>query len=286
MNYVLVTSAYNEEKNIKHTLDSVVSQSMLPTKWVIASDGSTDSTDAIILEYAHTYPFIRYLRIEKKEKHSYGAKVRALNKGFEILDVPGWDFIGVLDADISFDVHYFETLYGHFCENPKLGVTGGMIVELHNGRIKPQNISFESSVAGAVQLFRRECFARIGRFIPLPYGSEDAAAEITARTYGWQVKTCTALKVLHYGFVGKGSGHIIKAKYRRGQSYYQLGYHPLFQLTRFLFRILDKPYFIGSLAELAGYAGSYLLNGKKMLPQETIRFLRKEQMIRLKRLLK
>ena len=47
-NYVLITPARNEEAFIEKTIQSVVSQTILPAKWVIVSDGSTDRTDEIV----------------------------------------------------------------------------------------------------------------------------------------------------------------------------------------------------------------------------------------------
>src|SRR5579863_6622358 len=43
--YVLMTAAYNEEANIQKTIQSVLSQTLRPKRWVIVSDGSTDGTD-------------------------------------------------------------------------------------------------------------------------------------------------------------------------------------------------------------------------------------------------
>ena len=40
--YVLVTPARNEEDYIEGVIESVASQSVLPLKWIIVSDGSTD----------------------------------------------------------------------------------------------------------------------------------------------------------------------------------------------------------------------------------------------------
>jgi glycosyltransferase involved in cell wall biosynthesis len=45
--FVLITPAHNEEALIKKTIESVISQTMLPMRWVIVDDGSTDSTAAI-----------------------------------------------------------------------------------------------------------------------------------------------------------------------------------------------------------------------------------------------
>ena len=48
LSYVLITPARNEEVNIEKTILSVIAQTILPEKWVIVSDGSTDRTDEIV----------------------------------------------------------------------------------------------------------------------------------------------------------------------------------------------------------------------------------------------
>ncbi len=48
LNYVLITPARNEAAFIEQTIRSVIGQTVLPLKWVIVSDGSTDSTNDIL----------------------------------------------------------------------------------------------------------------------------------------------------------------------------------------------------------------------------------------------
>ena len=48
--YVLMTAAHDEEANIANTIESVVSQSIPPVKWVIVSDNSTYRTDSKLYE--------------------------------------------------------------------------------------------------------------------------------------------------------------------------------------------------------------------------------------------
>ena len=52
LTYVLVTAAHNEEALIENTIRAVVSQTVLPKKWVIVSDASVDGTDRIVQAYA------------------------------------------------------------------------------------------------------------------------------------------------------------------------------------------------------------------------------------------
>ena len=56
--YVLITPARNEESNIEKAIKTVISQTILPRKWVIVSDGSTDRTDDIVKQYAQQNSWI------------------------------------------------------------------------------------------------------------------------------------------------------------------------------------------------------------------------------------
>ena len=46
--YVLITTDRDEAEFIELTLQSMVTQTFRPLKWVIVSDGSTDGTDDIV----------------------------------------------------------------------------------------------------------------------------------------------------------------------------------------------------------------------------------------------
>ena len=54
MKYVLITPAHNEERFITKTLDSMVAQTLLPERWIIVDDGSTDRTAEIVGELCET----------------------------------------------------------------------------------------------------------------------------------------------------------------------------------------------------------------------------------------
>jgi cellulose synthase/poly-beta-1,6-N-acetylglucosamine synthase-like glycosyltransferase len=178
--YVLTTAAYNEERHIASTLRSVVRQNIRPSKWVIVSDGSTDGTDRIVQGWARRYPFIEFVRLEKSDSHSFSAKVRALRVGFQLLSHTDYEFIGVLDADLSFEPDYFQSVLDRFANEPKLGIAGGNIAQLVDGKLVPR-LKDMNSVAGAVQLLRRTCFEQTGGLPALEHGGEDAAMEISAR---------------------------------------------------------------------------------------------------------
>ena len=165
MLYVLITPARNEESFIENTIRSVVSQTVIPQKWVIVSDGSTDRTDEIVKKYTRDHPWIELVRMPEHRDRQFAAKVHCFNAGFEKVKNTEYNVIGNLDADVSFEKDYIEFLLDRFAGNPKLGVAGTPYIE---NKYNSASDSFEGEnfVNGAIQLFRRQCFEDIGGYIP------------------------------------------------------------------------------------------------------------------------
>jgi len=281
--YVLITPARNEEKYIQKTLNSVLSQTILPKRWVIVSDGSTDGTDEIVLDYCEKHEGIRLLRADAHNTRNFGSKVMAFRAGLETLRHIEYDFIGNLDGDVSFDSHYFESLLKKFHEDKKLGVGGGRVLELKKGVYKAPFGSKGRSVPGAIQLFRRECYEDIGGYIPLTLGGEDGIAETMARMHKWNVESFSDLEVIHHRGKSFGVGcGILRYRFTGGLRDYSMGYNPTFFILKALTRIFEEPYIIGTLFRLAGYFWAAAGRYKKEVPLEFISSIRKEQITRLK----
>ena len=124
MKYVLITPARNEEAFIRKTLDSMVAQTLLPERWVIVDDGSTDRTAEIVESYAKNHSWIQLIHRPQRLDRNFAGKAHAFNAGFERIRSLPFDVIGNLDADISFERDYFEFLVDKFSEFPRLGVAG------------------------------------------------------------------------------------------------------------------------------------------------------------------
>jgi hypothetical protein len=77
-------------------------------------------------------------------------------------------------------------LFQAFDECRGLGIAGGHVIEAYDGQVVPQRIS-ANSVAGGVQMFRRQAFEDIGGLRPMRLGGEDSVAEILARMHRWEV---------------------------------------------------------------------------------------------------
>ena len=278
--YILITAARNEQDFIEKTILSVINQLHKPTEWIIVSDGSTDNTESIVSKYASENSYIKLLTNNRKEGRDFASKVYAINIGLKNIQTSEYDYIGILDADVSFDKDYYLLLIEEFKKNPKLGIAGGNYFDIIDGKKVPVYQS-PYSVRGATQFFRRKCFDQIGGLIPMKYGGEDAAACFSARMYGWETKSFPDLVVLHHRPTGSADINLLKARLRDGYVEYNLGYHPLFQFVKCIKKVTQNPYLIGSFLRFIGFWIARFTFENQNVPTELKIFIRKEQFFRL-----
>ena len=282
--YVLVTAAYNEEAYIEETIRSVVAQTVLPLRWAIVSDGSTDRTDEIVSSYAARHPFIRLVRVQEEHVRNFAAQVHAITLGCKSLQSLNYRFIANLDADVSFGPIYYSQLMEKFDRDPNLGLAGGFICEEYKGKFESRPTNRDYSVAHAVQMFRRECFESIGGYRALPYGGPDWHAQVVARMQGWGVKAFHDLPVLHHRPTGTAD-RPMRSLIRQGRMDYSLGSYPPFEMVKLASRFRFKPYVLGSFVRLCGFLWGYWIREERPVSQEFIQYLRSEQKNALRRLL-
>jgi glycosyltransferase involved in cell wall biosynthesis len=280
--YVIITPAHNEEAFIEKTIRSMISQTVPPAKWVVVNDGSSDQTGEIVKRYAEGYGFIRLVNLPRDSERNFARKVMAFNRGMaEIRDLD-FDFIGNVDADMSFDPQYFQNILREFEADAGLGLSGGIVYTKVDGGFTTRDKTSDS-VGGQVQLFRRECFKDIGGYLPLKLGGIDATAEIMARMKGWTVRKSFENRVWEHRRTGFADGTPLAARVREGRRFYSLGYDPLFYLVRCLYRLKDRPVILGSGAALLGFLGCLIRRWPFALPPEVVDYLRTEQRGKLKR---
>ena len=285
LRYVLVTPARNEEGFLEGTISSVLAQTVLPTRWIIVSDGSTDRTDEIAQRYASQHPWIQLVRMPEHRDRQFAAKANSFNAGYALLRNTEYDIIGNLDADITFESGYFEFLLARFAENPKLGVAGTPFVEDANQRSHhtyAHQFAQLEHVSGACQLFRRRCFEAVGGYVPIKGGAIDWIAVTTARMKGWQTRTFTEKTCLHHRKIGTGTDSALMAHFRYGQKAYYVGGHPLWELLRGIFRMRTKPRVLGGLYFQTGFVWAAITRMERPVPVELVAFHRSEQMSRLR----
>ena len=280
-NYVLITPARNEVKFIELTIKSVVAQTVKPLKWIIVSDGSTDETDDIVRRYTAEHSWIELIRLpERKERH-FAGKVHAFNAGHaRVMDLP-YEVIGSLDADLSFEEEYFAYLLQKLAENPSLGLVGTPFQE-DSGDMYDYRFSSSDNVSGACQLFRRPCFDQIGGYVPLKDGGIDHMAQISARMKGWKTRTFTEKVTHHHRKMGSARHGKWRASFNQGIKDYKFGNHPAWEIFRTMYQMTSRPYVLAGLLLGAGYWWGLLRRYETPISGEMRRFIRSEQLCRLK----
>jgi len=280
MKYVLITPAHNEERFITKTLESMVAQTLLPERWIIVNDGSTDKTADIAANYARRFPWIQLVHRSPRLDRHFGAKVHAFNAGLERVGPVEFDVIGNLDADLSFDPDYLEFLIGKFAEDPRLGVAGTPFTEDDGYDTARDSFEGENHVAGGCQLFRRQCFEEVGGYIPNRGGGIDWIAVTTARMKGWKTRSFPEKRFHHYRSLGTAGKSNWAASFSYGEKDYYLGGSPLWQLFRVAYRATKQP--LDGLALLSGYCWGAIRRIERPVSSELMRFHRREQTNKLR----
>ena len=254
----------------------MIAQTVLPKRWIIVSDGSTDSTDEIVLKYQPGRDWLELIRLPERKERNFAAKVNAVNIGYDRVKALAFDIIGNLDADVSFGEDYMEYLLGKFEAMPKLGVAGTHYIEgdFHSYQDSYINVHH---VNGQIQLFRRACFEQIGGYVPIKGGGIDWVAVTTARMKGWTAYSFGERTFEHHRKMGTAGGSELGARFHYGKKDYFLGGHPLWQLFRSTFQLTKKPYVLGGVCLLAGYMWCWITRHERPVSPELMAFHRNEQ---------
>lgn len=278
--YVLMTAAHNEEDYLERVIEAVAAQTVTPTRWVIISDNSRDRTDEIISRYARALPFVVYRRLSRQDGRSFASKVYALRSACELFENVAFDYIGNLDADITLEANYFESLLLRCEEDSSLGIVSGGIWELKEGVFCARGLNSEQSVAHAAQLLRRDCYLDIGGYAILKHGGEDWHAQISAQMHGWNVCTFLDIPVYHHRLTGSADGRL-RSYFRQGRMDHAFGSSPVFEFVKCLRRLSGRPPIVGGLLRLSGFCWSTLCRETRPVNQQFIRFLRSQQKAQL-----
>lgn len=279
--YVVITPVRDEAQYVEKTVASVIRQSVLPSQWVIVDDGSTDGTSEILDAHVAQNNWIKVIhRGNRGYRAAGGGVVEAFYAGYSGLTDPNWDFIVKLDGDLSFAPDYFEQCFKMFAADEKLGIGGGTVCKVDNDQLKVDSVGDPPfHVRGATKIYRRECWNMISPLVRAP--GWDTIDEVKANLHGWNTRTFSELRLIQHKPTGNADGNW-RNWFKNGRANYVTGYHPLFMLAKSVKRtFLNKPFFVESVALMAGFCSGYI-NGVPQAPdEEAIRYLRQQQVRRL-----
>jgi glycosyltransferase involved in cell wall biosynthesis len=254
----------------------MLAQTILPKRWIIIDDGSTDRTRALIAAAAAKSPWIEPYNLPKRTKREAGGEAAVKH----VLSQTSWDNCGYLmrlDADVTFGPEYASLLLAEFRKDRLLGIAGGSIYEKPRGRWRlVEAPSFDTP--GASKFYSRSCYEAIG-------GLEgdlgwDTIDDMRALMRGYRTKRFGHIHVFHHRVMGSSRG-LWRGRLRAGEAAYNVGYLPLFMLARAAYRTFDEPWIAGALLLLIGYLRPWLTHRRPLAEPELIRFVRAQQWRRL-----
>jgi len=220
MNICIIIPAHNEEAFISKTLQSLVTQSLLPKKIVVVNDNSSDGTQNIINSFSEKYDFVTSITISTEDKHAPGSKViNAFNEGLKTIE-NNYDVLCKFDADLIFPKDYLETILALFNSNPNCGMAGGFCYIEKKGNWVLENLTNKDHIRGALKAYRKECFQQINGLKNTM--GWDTIDELLAQYYGWTIKTDTSLEVKH--LKPTGASYTKESRHKQGEAFYKMRY--------------------------------------------------------------
>lgn len=275
-NYYIITPVKNESKYFEYVAKSVISQTILPVKWIIVDDGSTDNTALIVNQYLQDYPWISLIQLNTKDQpKSFGFKViNAFAHGYEIIRDKEFLYVTKLDADLTLPQDYFEKVGHAFLLNQNLGICGGYICENEEDYfVKSEREDF---VQGAIKSVRKSCFIEIGGFWPV--NGWDGIDQHIARFNGWEVANLD-IKIFHHRPETQDYRSLY-FHYQNGRSSYLLGNNYFLTCIRFLFKLFERPHVFGAVAFLYGFIRTSIIE-KRMVNKDLALYIRQYHYQRL-----
>lgn len=268
----------NEEKNILHTVKSVLDQTIKPQQWIIVDDGSTDQTAEIVNDAIKGCPWITLIKLGDRGFYDLagGGEIKAFYQGFNLIDIEELDFIGKLDGDISFDEFYYENLMKKFDDDEKLGIASGACFHYEEEELVEEH-AYYKHVRGAARLYRTACWKEIGGVINCL--GWDCVDLFKARSLGWHTQSFSDLRMIHHVKTWTKGG-IFHGRNRSARIEYLIGTHPLFFAFKSFRELFRKPYFILGFVYFWGFAGPWLKREKRVVDKDLMKFIRREQMSR------
>ncbi len=280
--YVVVSPVRNEAKYLQRTIDSMVKQTVRPTRWTIVDDGSTDETSDIAARAAKEHDWIQlHRRADRGERKVGGGVVEAFYEGLSLVALDGYEYLCKLDGDLEFGPTYFERLFEKFEADPRLGTASGKSWIRIGEKLVPERTSDEFS-QGQSKLYRIACFREIGGFVPeVMWDGIDCHR---CRMRGWKARSFRdeELRFIHLRPMGSSFKNIFHGRIRHGRGQYFMGTHWLYALASAAYRLSERPFVVGGLCILVGFLSGYVSRLKRYDDPAFREYLHRWQLARLR----
>jgi biofilm PGA synthesis N-glycosyltransferase PgaC len=276
-NYLVISPCRNEASYARQTLDSVIAQTVKPAKWIIVDDGSTDETPGILAEYAAQHSWIEVITRKDRGRRAVGPGViEAFYEGYDSEDLSDYEYLCKLDLDLRLPEQYFEKLIERMESDPLLGTCSGKSYIERSGKMVSEGKGDDTSL-GMTKFYRLKCFQEIGGFVrEVMWDGIDCHR---CRMMGWRAESWDGegLRFTHLRPMGSSQQNVLVGRMRHGYGQYFMGTGFLYMLASSVFRILEPPIIIGSIAMLSGWLSSMVKRRPRYADVAFRRFLRRYQ---------
>ncbi|MEM9417724.1 MAG: glycosyltransferase [Planctomycetota bacterium] len=264
--YCLISPTRDEAEFARRTLESVCTQSVPPTRWVIVDDGSTDETPAILAGYAAKYDFIQIVTRENRGVRKVGPGViDAFYAGYDQINPDDFDYVCKIDLDLDLPPRYFEILMQGMELDARLGTCSGKAYfpgpsntdKTFDGELISEACGDEMSV-GMIKFYRTDCFRDVGGFVrQVMWDGIDCHR---CRMNGWVACSWDdpELRFLHLRPMGSSHKGIFTGRMRHGFGQWFMGTGLTYMTASAVFRMSRPPVVVGGLAMWWGYLKAML----------------------------
>lgn len=142
-NIDIILPVYNAEKYLSKCLDSIFNQSFQNFRLIAVDDGSTDTSNHILQQYAKKYSNLLLLTITN------GGVSNARNLALSYIEA---DFVCFIDADDYLEVNYLSDMMNETTENYELIISGYTYVSPESEKLLASDYSLKDKDSFFVKL--------------------------------------------------------------------------------------------------------------------------------------
>ncbi|MDG2172262.1 MAG: glycosyltransferase family 2 protein [Flavobacteriaceae bacterium] len=271
MNINIIIPVFNEEKYLERCLDSIIKQTLLPTKLLLVNDNSSDNSETILKKYSKEFLWIKYINIKSNQAHIPGEKViTTFYKGLETID-SNYDIICKFDSDIILPENYLESIINIFNSDPKVGIAGGNLYIKKKNKWVYEKISSKDHVRGPIKSYRKKCFEDI-QGLRKSIGW-DTADVLIAQYHDWKIKTDKSLAVKH--LKPTGANYSYNSKFLQGEALYKMRFGLVLSIISVLKTSINTGRFLMVFFAFFGYTRAFIKRRERIVTKEQGQFIRK-----------
>jgi len=246
----VIIPARNEQENISDSINSLLDQTVKPSKIIIVLDRCTDDSEKIVDDLIkNNKEIIKVVKNSTKYKKTFMKAfliAESINAGLENAK-PFPEFIMIVNADSVFSRDYIKEALKILDEDKKCGIVG---------------YAHYANISGSGYVVRSDILKKIGSQIK-ECAAEDTYLQFSVLGLGYSIKKIkdSSMTLLRE----RGGGSImdrVKYAFSKGYASYTLGYSLGYEIMRSGYWILKGNF--SSIALIFGFIYAYVKRAEKL----------------------